>query len=355
MYEDSAVVFSANTHTHTHSHIHTGYSALFVHMEEEALKEAWAWLDEDFRLDTNSPLATSRSLWEDFTSTEAVVRSLFPSTPAPHAVTPAFSLEQPESPERSSSWDITPDCSPSPLKRRCMLQFCDEDLLDITPCASGPLESDSDYLAGACENSQVNEPSSSNSLWYIATEESLSSVDTVERSAESWMVGCLSDSDTSDVQEIPPPYSVGSLVNVAAFKTSLASATGAVSNGRPHKTLPPKVACPLSHSKQAKDIPGKLQPKRQAHVKPNRTAHVKETTRPALAYPFALVKPSGIQGDVTLQDINQRIKSVLSAPRCGAEDPCKSLASPLSGKSVLALTKIQTEGKGTITILRTRN
>lgn len=339
-------------------------------IEEEILKEAWArmdddfrlaWMDDDFKLDTDSPLGISRSLWDDFTSCEAVVRSLFPSNPAPHAkdlAPPAFCFEKPESPERSSSWEIMPDCSPSPLKRRCMLQFGDEDLTNMTPSASGLLENDGEYIVGAGEGSRVHGSSLSNSLCCIATEESHSSVDdAVEQSAESWMVGCLSDSDASDVQEIPPPLSVDSPISATASKTSLARATGTASkNRRIHGNAASKLACPVSHSKQSKDIPGQIRIERRAHVIASQSGHAKESARPVLAYPFALVKPSGIQGDVTLQDINQRIKMVPSAPRCGSNDSyCTPLASPLSGKSVVALTKIQTEGKGTITILRTRS
>ncbi|XP_042486886.1 uncharacterized protein LOC122067108 [Macadamia integrifolia] len=77
-------------------------------------------------------------------------------------------------------------------------------------------------------------------------------------------------------------------------------------------------------------------------------------------YPFALVKPGGVDGDVTLNDINERI---LMPPTRPVRHPVGDFAgrpfvSPdgpgLSGKSVVALTKIHTQGRGTITIIRTR-
>ncbi|VVB03855.1 unnamed protein product [Arabis nemorensis] len=82
------------------------------------------------------------------------------------------------------------------------------------------------------------------------------------------------------------------------------------------------------------------------------------TTR--VVYPFGLVKPGGREEDVTLNDINKRI---LMPPARPVRHPvgdfasraCTSTHGPgLSGKSVVALTKIQTQGRGTITIIRTK-
>ncbi|CAH9092356.1 unnamed protein product [Cuscuta europaea] len=79
-----------------------------------------------------------------------------------------------------------------------------------------------------------------------------------------------------------------------------------------------------------------------------------------LVYPFAVVKPGGTEGDITLNDINERI---LMPPRRPVKHPvgdfaCRRQSSPvgtgLSGKAVVALTRIQTRGRGTITIMRTR-
>ncbi|XVF43486.1 hypothetical protein PTKIN_Ptkin02bG0043800 [Pterospermum kingtungense] len=79
-----------------------------------------------------------------------------------------------------------------------------------------------------------------------------------------------------------------------------------------------------------------------------------------VVYPFALVKPGGTEGDMTLNDINERILMPPTRPvRHPVGDfacrPCVSADGPgLSGKAVVALTKIQTQGRGTITIIRTK-
>ena len=86
----------------------------------------------------------------------------------------------------------------------------------------------------------------------------------------------------------------------------------------------------------------------------------KEVIMTRVVYPFAVVKPGGKEGDITLNDINERISMTPTRPvRHPVGDfACRPIASPhghgLSGKAVVALTKIQTQGRGTITIIRTR-
>ncbi|KAK6912326.1 hypothetical protein RJ641_021927 [Dillenia turbinata] len=79
-----------------------------------------------------------------------------------------------------------------------------------------------------------------------------------------------------------------------------------------------------------------------------------------IAYPFDVVKPGGFKGDVTLDDINRRM---LKRPTKPVRHPVGEFATNqttfasglgMSGKTVVALTKIQTPGRGTITIIRTK-
>lgn len=77
----------------------------------------------------------------------------------------------------------------------------------------------------------------------------------------------------------------------------------------------------------------------------------------SVIYPFALIKPCGVHGDVTLKDIN---KKILTPPQKSKHGKDEELSPPyptsaFSGKPVVVKTKIHTEGgKGSITIMRTK-
>ncbi|KAJ6812720.1 uncharacterized protein M6B38_145565 [Iris pallida] len=79
-----------------------------------------------------------------------------------------------------------------------------------------------------------------------------------------------------------------------------------------------------------------------------------------VVYPFTVVKPGGLEGDMTLADINERMLKRPTHPvkhPVGkfAFRPCVRGKGPgLSGKAVVGLTRIHTQGRGTITIIRTR-
>ena len=77
----------------------------------------------------------------------------------------------------------------------------------------------------------------------------------------------------------------------------------------------------------------------------------------AVAYPFDFIKPCEVRGDVTLEDINQKIRTPpASNSKQGQDDtpPCYP-TSAFSGKPVVGKTKIPTQGgKGSITIMRTK-
>lgn len=76
----------------------------------------------------------------------------------------------------------------------------------------------------------------------------------------------------------------------------------------------------------------------------------------SVVYPFAFIKPCGVHGDVTLKDINQRIRDPTSYSKQQKEDTSVSYpTSAFSGKPVVGKTKIRTEGgSGSITIMRTK-
>lgn len=79
-----------------------------------------------------------------------------------------------------------------------------------------------------------------------------------------------------------------------------------------------------------------------------------------IAYPFELVKPGGVEGETTLKDINNQMLMSPSKPiphpvGNSVTHPCISARGyGISGKVVTALTRIHTQGRGSITIIRTK-
>jgi len=73
-----------------------------------------------------------------------------------------------------------------------------------------------------------------------------------------------------------------------------------------------------------------------------------------IVYPFAIIKPSYVQGEVTLKDINQKIHNLPPKSEKPKEDEELYPTSAFSGKPVVSKTMIRTGGKGSITIMRTK-
>lgn len=83
-----------------------------------------------------------------------------------------------------------------------------------------------------------------------------------------------------------------------------------------------------------------------------------------IAYPFELVKPGGVEGETTIRDINHQMMMNPSKPiphpvaiQDFETNSCinSNRSYGISGKEVAALTRIQTKGRGSITIIRTKN
>ncbi|KAI3982672.1 hypothetical protein MKX01_031546 [Papaver californicum] len=118
-----------------------------------------------------------------------------------------------------------------------------------------------------------------------------------------------------------------------------------------------EIISPLSTS-YMDSVTKDLEDKHSSSSRPKRTAGNRGRK---VAYPFNVVKPGGIEGDVTLSDINNRllmrptrpIKHPVGGMAC--HPVCVSTGGPgLSGKAVVAFTRIHTRGRGTVTIIRTK-
>ncbi|XP_020573729.1 uncharacterized protein LOC110020093 [Phalaenopsis equestris] len=88
----------------------------------------------------------------------------------------------------------------------------------------------------------------------------------------------------------------------------------------------------------------------------------KKEKKEKVAYPFAVLKPTEVEGKLTLAEINERI---LRRPRRPVRHPVGEFAClpwvvkggdgpGLSGKAVVGVTRVCTKGKGSITVIRTR-
>ncbi|KAH7276347.1 hypothetical protein KP509_39G003700 [Ceratopteris richardii] len=289
-------------------------------------------------------------IWDDLVDNEAVVRSLFPSSPSSDRFKysdPPLSLE-----DRLEDQDI----NPTPLKRRRLLESNEDILMDITACLPDPQEASNEFLMEMCEGLSSVNPSP-NSSWYMNIEESLSSVENViEQSSGSIEVSCINNNDASGIhyartsnfmaekKEGHNRHSTHSVASDGCNMQRQHLSQSKLIRSSENKKLPQRILLKSAHSKESVSLQSSKECSRQ-----------RECPLSVLAYPFALVKPIGIHGDITLQDINQRINSSpCRTSQAYSEQPKSISSSPYSGKSVLALTKIYTEGNGTITIMRTK-
>ncbi|KAH8965918.1 hypothetical protein BDL97_04G141000 [Sphagnum fallax] len=173
----------------------------------------------------------------------------------------------------------------------------------------------------------------------------LSSDNNLKISAENWMDACIEENDCSESYMAGAPLCEFSVLqNSVELCPSPYSAEPCSQEASLHNPRTPFSSQPSTPGSNAS------------------TGRKLKITIP-LAYPFTLLKPSDSDGDVmTLSDINQLILKppTSDARHCfGGSDPRRNKSSDvgvsLSGKSIVTCTRICTEGKGTITILRTKD
>ncbi|XP_028768771.1 uncharacterized protein LOC114726353 isoform X1 [Neltuma alba] len=91
-------------------------------------------------------------------------------------------------------------------------------------------------------------------------------------------------------------------------------------------------------------------------------ASVSKSQWKKIAYPFELVKRGGMEGETTLKDINEQIVMSPTKPiphpvphsMTSSASSFSARSFGMSGKAVVALTRIHTQGRGSITIMRTK-
>ncbi|XP_028800533.1 uncharacterized protein LOC114755823 [Neltuma alba] len=100
--------------------------------------------------------------------------------------------------------------------------------------------------------------------------------------------------------------------------------------------------------------------KRKASIQSDENdTSVSKGQKKRIAYPFEMVKRGGANGETVLEDINQQMRMSPAKPiphpvRDRVRVPCDSdRGFGISGKAVVALTRIHTQGTGSITVVRT--
>ncbi|KAL3505968.1 hypothetical protein ACH5RR_031350 [Cinchona calisaya] len=291
--------------------------------------DMWDWRCDEYFLEDNTNLDISKCLLDGGGQNEGLP-CMFNNDTTPIKACGDLAYHVNVSGNSSKELDQYKEVSLQ-AKRRRTLQFESEDL-DLPFCNESVL---STFLRSKETEDSVEEAVSEMSKWvsgFAGT--SASGDDILDQSSEGWLADCFNDAEmqfssedinssgTSDVQidisELcgTPPECEANAVQEQPVRTR----TNVVFKGR----------------KSYMRAPAKL--------------------ASSVVYPFAFIKPCSVHGDVTLKDINQRIRDPPSKLKQNKEDPSVAYpTSAFSGKPVVGKTKIRTEGgQGSITIMRTK-
>ncbi|KAJ9169759.1 hypothetical protein P3X46_017915 [Hevea brasiliensis] len=289
--------------------------------------EHWDWQGEDYCLQKDSNYDVSQCLWNEVTlNEEDLSYMLDETTPVKACGDLAYHVnhndnmqKEPEEQKETSSQ----------LKRRRMLQF-DTQAVDSPFCNE---EMPSLFLSNQREDS-LDEVLPQASEWAPGfSDVSASSYEVLDQSSEGWLAECLND---TDMQFSPNDMNFAGASDVQIDISEF---------------------CNSPLGSEANMVQKHVARTPQNVVFKGKKSFIRTPTKLAssVVYPFAFIKPCGFHGDVTLKDINQRIRSPPSNSKQNVEDPATFPTSAFSGKPVVGKTKIRTEGgKGSITIMRTK-
>ncbi|KAL3634461.1 hypothetical protein CASFOL_021515 [Castilleja foliolosa] len=217
--------------------------------------------------------------------------------------------------------------SSSQVKRRRMLQF-ESEVLDA------PLCTDVAFLRSKVPQESLENAISEMSQWVsgFAEETPVSNDESLDPSSERWIADCFNDTEMNfRAENITAPRASD---DVQIDITDLCNSP------------PPQ-----------NDVKKNPVRSHQNVVFKGKKSYIRTPPRlsSSVVYPFTFIKPCGVDGDMTLKDINQRIHNP-PKPKPNEDDPSDSYPkSAFSGKPVVGKTKIRTEGgKGSITIMRTK-
>ncbi|CAH8299492.1 unnamed protein product [Eruca vesicaria subsp. sativa] len=247
----------------------------------------------------------------------------------------------------------------SAVKRRRMLQFDDQ---PMETCLFSS-ESFSSILKSSAREETFDEllPEGSELIEGFSADASASSLDLegLDLYAEEWYADCLNDAETPI---LPDDLSFGSpdvQVDISGevsicwtlilFPVVLLFINTIPLFGAEYLNVPPEPEAREVRRPMTRSSPNVIFKGRKSFSRPI------PKLPSSIIYPFAFIKPCGVHGDMTLKDINQKIRTPTAKPKEDKLEPPVIQTSAFSGKPVVGKTKIRTEGgKGSITIMRTR-
>ncbi|XP_010241416.1 PREDICTED: protein XRI1 [Nelumbo nucifera] len=295
------------------------------------MDEPWEWKSDEYYIQKDSHLDTSHYLWDDVSQNEEDLSYMFDeATPikacgdlAYHAAESGKNVNKELEEYREPT---------SQTKRRRMLQFNTQ---VIDPCFCNE-ELPSAFVKSKDREDSIEEALPQSSEWISEfTDRFTSGNEGLDQSCEGWLANCFNDAEmhfSSD--DINVSGLLDEQLDISEFCNT-----------------PPEVEEPNVVQECATPSPRNVFKGRKLYMRtPTKLAS-------SVAYPFALIKPCGIHGNVTLKDINQRIRTPPSKSKHNIDDDSSASypTSAFSGKPVVVKTKIRTEGgKGSITIMRTK-
>ncbi|OVA01625.1 hypothetical protein BVC80_9073g60 [Macleaya cordata] len=291
--------------------------------------ELCEWEGEDYYLQKDSHLGISNCLWDGVNQNEDDFSYMFEeTTPIKACEDLSYSVS-----DRSTEKEVVEYReSYSQVKRRRMLQF-DTHINDPFLCNEPtPLA-----VEKPKDREEAMEEVLPDKLKWVSglSDRSVSCNESLDQSSDMWLSNCFND-------------------GAMHFNSDDINFSGGADD-----QLDISEFCNIPPEKQADAVQQCATPPPHIVFK-GRKSYMRTPTKVAssVAYPFALIKPCGVHGDVTLKDINQRIRT--PPPSISKHDKDEEASpsyptSAFSGKPVVVKTKIRTEGgKGSITIMRTK-
>lgn len=293
--------------------------------------EQWGWQSENYCYQKNSNYDISEGLWNNgVPQNEEDISYMFDDETTP--VKACGDLPYHIGHDITSKGGEECRESFSQMKRRRMLQFPNEDM-NSSLCTE---EMSSAFLKS---NERVDSledglPAASHLVSGFAEKTSASGYDPLDQSSDGWITDCFNDTEMHfSPDAMNQPGTSDFQIDISDFCETAPE----FANNAPQQRISTPQKIIFKGTKSYIQTPTKL--------------------ATSVAYPFAFIKPSGAHGDVTLKDINQKIRTPPpSKSKQKSEDPSVSYpTSAFSGKPVVGKTKIRTEGgKGSITIMRTK-